>query len=194
MSLSSALLSFSASLPRAKLQRISILNHSKCAFHLGAPKKPSQGTDPILPLAGLEGKLSLLMDQLSAPRILPLRVGPLGILSRSILFSCSMFLHPLAWGELAGWDMAPSQTSALSKKPGAECLVASTLLRFSASGVPGLGSLGLGNSGNGIPVDRQELTELFPLTDLHSLAQGERFFQLLVELAPLLPDISAVPR
>lgn len=35
-------------------------------------------------------------------------------------------------------------------------------------------------------MDRQELIELFPLPDLHSLAQGGRFFPLLVELASFI--------
>lgn len=71
------------------------------------------------------------MDQLSAPRILD---GASGNPKQGCLvFLQHEFLHPLARGELAGWDMAPSQISALSKNQGAEGLVASTLLRASAS-------------------------------------------------------------
>lgn len=79
-------MSLGTALPKSKLQRMSILNHSKC----GALKKPYQGTGPLLSCAGPKGKLSLLMDQLSAPRILPLSMGPEGILSRGVLFSCSV--------------------------------------------------------------------------------------------------------
>lgn len=63
VSLGSVLLSLSASLHRAKLQRMHISAQTfQVCLSSGGLEMPDQGPGPILPLAGNEGKLTLLMD------------------------------------------------------------------------------------------------------------------------------------
>lgn len=117
MSLGSALLSLSAPLPRAKLQRRSILNHSKHAFHLGGVSRslakalasPSSCW-PLREAVSADG--SAFCSKNSATQ-----GGTSGNPQQEYLVLLQhAFLHPLAQGELAAWDLAPFQILALSDR------------------------------------------------------------------------------